>query len=99
MFWLYTFLVDMFQKIRFSINKIITGLEQRFKRYSIKNALCDILSLADQMHKSKSTNSNSPKCEKIYFWENQVPDLLMEGKKYLHFKIHSYNELVEKYAL
>lgn len=81
------------------MNKIITGHEQRSGRYSIKDALFDILSLASQLYRSKSTNLDGFKYEKIYFSENQVFDLLMQGKKYLYSNIHTYNESLEKYAL
>lgn len=50
-------------------------------RHPSKNASFDILSLADQLHQSKSTNPDALDRGKIYFSENPVPDLIEEGKK------------------
>lgn len=65
MFRLHAILVDTFQKVRFSINEIVAGRDQRSRRYPSKNALFHILSLADQLHQSKSTNPAGPMCGKI----------------------------------
>lgn len=81
------------------MNRIIAGRKQRIERHSIKDASFDILSLADQLYQSKLTNPDGSKRGKIYFSENQVSDLLMQRKKYLHSNIHSYNKLVKKQAL
>lgn len=98
-FRLHTFLIDTLWKIRFLMNRIIAGRKQRIERHSTKDASFDILSLADQLYRSKLTNPDGSKRGKIYFSENQVSDLLMQRKKYLHSNIHSYNKLVKKQAL
>ncbi len=61
-----------------------------------KNALFNILSLANQLHISKSTYPQGPKHGKIYFSENQVPNLLEQGKDHLSRAIKSYKETVKK---
>lgn len=78
---------------------IIANDEQRSGKYPTKNILFDILSLADQLYWSKSTNPDGPKYRKIYFSKNQMPNLLIQRNKLLYFNIHSYNKLVEKQAL
>lgn len=94
MFWLHSLSVDTLRKVRFSMNKVIAGRNQT-GRHSTKDASFDILSLADQLYWSKSTNPHGPEHGKIYFSENQVPDLLMQGKSHLHTNIHLYNDVVE----
>lgn len=85
--------------MRFAINRIIAGQTQRSKRYPTKNTLFDIFNLANQLYRSKSTNLNRPGHEKIYFLENHVFNLLIQGKKHIHFNIYSYNELIEEHLL
>ena len=60
------------------------------------NAWFDILNLANQLHKSKSTYSEGPKHGKTYFSENQVSNLLEQEKEYLFWAIKSYKEAVKK---
>lgn len=61
------------------MNKIIISYEKK-GYYLEKNSSFDILSLADQLYQSKSTNPDRPQKKRIYFSENQVPNLLLEGK-------------------
>ena len=91
MFRLHALLVDTLWKVRYSINKVIAG-RRRSGRHPIKNASFDILSLANQLQRSKSTNFDGLERGKIYSSENQVPDLLMQVKAHLHTNIFSYNE-------
>lgn len=49
-----------------------------YKRY-----IFNILSLANQLYRSKLTYLERPKHGKIYFSENQVLDLIKLGLKYL----------------
>lgn len=80
------------------MNKVIAGRD-RSGRHPTKNASFDILSLADQLYRSKLSYPDNPERGKIYFFENQVPDLLMQGKAYLHPNIFSYNKAIEEHAL
>ena len=57
------------------MNCVIIGKE-REGFCSQKNTLFDILSLANQLHRSKSTYPEGPERGKIYFSENQVPNLV-----------------------
>lgn len=95
MFWLYTLLVDILRKVRSSINRIIIENEKN-GFYPSKNASFDILSLADQLHRSKSTYSDSPKHSKIYFSENQVSNLIKLGLNHLPQAMKAYKEAVWK---
>ena len=72
------------------MNKTIIG-RQRKSRHPVKDASFDILSLANQLYRSKSTYPRGPDIEKLYFSENQVPDLLIEGRKALPSAIEAYN--------
>lgn len=60
-------------------------------RHPTKDASFDILSLADQLYRSKSTIPDGPKPGKIYFSENAAPDLLEEGEAVLHREVDRYN--------
>lgn len=78
MFQLHTLTVDLLKKVISSINKIVIGKE--WDRYHPrKNASFDILSLADLLHKSKSTHPQGLKHSKIHFSENQVPDFICDS--------------------
>lgn len=95
MFWLYALSVNAFCKIKLSLNKIIIR-QQKSGNHPIKNALFDILSLADQLYRSKSTIPDGPGTDKIYFSENWVLNLLKEGKRTLHHAIDLYNDIITK---
>lgn len=56
----------------------------------------DILSLADQLHQSKSIDPKRPEQKKIYFSKNQVLNLIDLSQAYLHWAVSSYNKAVEK---
>lgn len=58
-FCLYVLSIDILKKVRFSINRVVVGC-QRAGRHLKKDFLFDILNLADQLHRSKSTDPNSP---------------------------------------
>lgn len=60
------------------MNQIMIKWESNGK-HPQKDAAFDILSLADQLHLSKSTDPKGPEQGKIYFSENQVPDLIDLG--------------------
>lgn len=77
------------------MKEIIVGRERK-GRHPEKNSSFDILSLADQLHQSKSTNPDGPQKEKIYFLENQVPDLLLEGKQTFSQQTYLYNKLIRE---
>lgn len=93
MFRLYALSVDALQKVRLSLNKNVVG-RHRSGYHPIKDASFDILSLADQLHRSKSTHPTGPQSGKIYFSENQIPNLLKQGKENLHRAIELYKMLV-----
>lgn len=89
MFRLHALSVDALQKVRLSLNKNVVG-QHRSGYHPTKDASFDILSLADQLHRSKSTHPTGPQSGKIYFSENQIPNLLKQGKENLHRAIESY---------
>lgn len=75
MFWLHAFLVNTFQKVKTSINKIIPSRNQT-ERHLTKDAFFDILSLANQLYRSKPCHPDGLERGKVYFSENQAFDLL-----------------------
>lgn len=95
MFQLHALSVDVLRKVRSSINKIVIGKE-RDGYYPQKNASLDILSLANQLHRSKSMHSQGPERGKIYFSENKVPDLIKLELDYLSKAIGAYKEAIRK---
>lgn len=74
MFKLYALSVNLLTKIKVGMNKVIINREQ-IGRYPTKDALFDILSLADQLYCSWSTTSNGLEPRKIYFSENPASNL------------------------
>lgn len=72
---------------------------QAIGRHPTKDALFDILSLANQLHRSKSTIPDGPEPGKIYFSENAAPDLLEEGEAILHREVDRYNLSLSKNEL
>ena len=95
MFRLHALLVDTLCKVGLSLNKIVAG-QQKGGNHPIKDALFDILSLADQLYRSKSTIPDSPGTGKMYFSENQVLNLLKKRKRTLHCAVHLYNDTITK---
>ena len=95
MFRLHALSVDALKKVRSSMNRIVIGRE-REGYHPQKDALFDILSLANQLHRSKSTYPEGPEYGKIYFSENQVPNLLEQGKEHLSRAIKSYKKVIKK---
>lgn len=77
------------------MNQIVISRE-REGYHPQKDTLFDILSLANQLHKSKSTYPEGPEHGKIYFSENQVPNLLEQEKEHLSQAIKSYKKVVKK---
>lgn len=94
-FWLHDLLVDVLRKVRSSMNRIIIGKEKDVFCPQ-KDASFDILSLVDQLHRSKSTYPEGPKRGKIYFSENQVPNLVQLGLTHLSRAVKAYKEAVQK---
>lgn len=75
MFQLYALLADILKKMRSLMNYIVISREK--KGYHLqKDALFNILSLSNQLHRSKSTYPKTPKYGKFYFSENQVLNLI-----------------------
>ena len=85
--------VDTLKKVRTLINQVIIGQEQRAK-HPQKNSFFDILSLTNQLYRSKSTLSKGVEQSKIYFSKNQVPDLEKQWKAHLVQAIKLYNALI-----
>ena len=90
MFRLHALSVDTLKKVRTSMNRVIIG-QERGSRHPQKDSSFDILSLANQLYRSKSTLPEGPEQGKIYFSENQVPDLVKQGKAHLVQAIKLYN--------
>lgn len=95
MFRFHTLLVDILRKVRSSINRIIIGKEKN-GFCPQKNFLFHILSLANQLYRSKSTYSDGPERSKIYFSENQVSNLIKLGLNHLPQAMKSYKKAVQK---
>lgn len=64
------------------MNRIIIGRERK-GCHPKKNLSFDILSLADQLHQSKSIMLKGPKQEKIYFSKNEARDLFQQGQDFI----------------
>lgn len=95
MFQFHTLLVNTLKKVRSSINRIIIGRESN-GYHSQKDSFFDILSLADQFHKSRSTYLKNSEHGKIYFSENQVLDLIKLSLKDLPCAVKTYKKAVPK---
>lgn len=95
MFRLHALLVDTLRKVKSSINRIIIGRE-RDGYHPQKDSSFDILSMADQLHRSRSTYLEGSKRGKINFSENQVPDLIKLSLEYLSRTVKAYKEAVQK---
>ena len=95
MFRVHALSVDALAKIRRVLNQVVVG-QDRSGRHLTKDASFDILSLADHLHRSKSTLPGGPVDGKIYFSENPMPDLLEDGVEYLTRAVEAYNESVKK---
>ena len=76
------------------MNRIITGRERK-GHHPKKNLSFDILSLADQLHQSKSTLPEGPEQGKIYFFENKAPELFKQGQNFIRRKVDVYNKFIE----
>ncbi len=95
MFKLHALSVDALTKIRAGMNKVIIDRE-RSGRYPTKDALFYILSLADQLYRSRSTTLDGPEPGKIYFSENPAPDLWKQGLNQLQISVWAFNKLLRK---
>lgn len=95
MFWLHALSVDALRKIRSSMNHIVVG-KKRDGYLPTKDASFDIISLADQLHRSKSTYPEGSKYGKIYFSKNQVPNLVKLGLNHLPKPSRPIKRLFEK---
>ena len=95
MFRLHALSVDALRKVRSSLNKVIIGREQS-DYHPTKDSSFDILSLADQLYRSKSTYPSGSGQGKIYFSENQVLDIIKQGRKHLHQAIEAYKNSIDK---
>ncbi len=80
------------------MNKIVIGKE-RDGYHPQKDASFDILSLANQLYRSKSTHPEGPERGKIYFSKNQVPDLIKLGLVHLPKAVKVYKEVVRKNSI
>ena len=95
MFRLHALSVDTLRKIRSSMNRIIIGRE-RDGYQPQKDSSFNILSLADQLHRSMSIFFEGPEHGKIYFSENQFPNLINLSLEYLPRAIKAYREAIWK---
>ena len=95
MFKLHALLVDALAKVRRVMNRVVISRKRKGK-HPIKDSLFDILSLSDQLYRSRSIYPEEPHLRKIYFLENPMPNLITEGTKHLHIAIKLFNELVRE---
>lgn len=70
--------------------------KERKSYHPQKNALFNISSLADLLHRSKSIYLKDSKYSKISFLKNQVSNLIKQEKKYLFQLIKKYKLAVKK---
>lgn len=75
------------------MNRIILGKEKD-GYLPQKNALFDILSLTDQLHRSRSTYLEGQERRKIDFSENQVLDIIKLGQDHLPQAVKAYKKAV-----
>lgn len=94
MFKLHLLSVDTLSKVRQAINKVIIGREQ-LEKHLIKDLSFDILSLAKQLYRSKSTVPESSEPGKVYFSENPAPNLILNGIKLLPAQVEAFNILLK----
>ncbi len=87
--------VDTLTKIRAEMNKVIIG-KKRSGRHPTKDALFDILSLADQLYHFRSTTPDGFEPGKIYFSENPAPDLWKQCLNQLQISVWVFNKLLRK---
>lgn len=76
------------------MNQIVISQEKNGK-HPQKDTAFDILSLTNQLHHFKSTDLKDSEQKKIYFSENQVPDLIDLGQKYPVQTIALYNQSIK----
>lgn len=91
-------MVDALRKIRSSINRIIIGKEKNGFCLQ-KDALFNIINLANQLHRLKSTYPDSPKYGKIYFSEIQAPNLIKLKLNHLLQAVKVYEKAIWKNML
>lgn len=94
MFKLHSLSVDALSKIRKVMNQVVVGRD-RTGRHLTKDSSVDILSLADQLYRSKSTIPEGPEPGKMYFSENPAPDLLLDELKALPAQVEALNKSVK----
>lgn len=75
------------------MNRIVINKEQN-GYHPQKDTSFDILSLVNQLHRSKSTQSQGPERGKVYFSKNQVPDLMKQRLEHLLKAIKAYKKVV-----
>lgn len=81
--------------MRYLINKIVISKKQN-KYHLWKNAFLNILSWANELHKSKSTYLKSLEHGENYFFEHQVPEFITLGLKHLIKAIVTYKKIIRK---
>ena len=95
MFKLHALSVDALAKVRRVMNKVVIGRERK-GRHPIKDSSFDILSLSDQLYRSRSTVPEGPRQGHIYFSENPMPNLIAEGIGNLAAAVSLFNKSVGK---
>ncbi|MCJ1464122.1 hypothetical protein MMC07_002735, partial [Pseudocyphellaria aurata] len=91
LFHLHALSVETLRTVRSGMNRVVIG-HQRKGYHLQKDASFDILSLADQLHRSHSTNLEKLLPGRDYFSENNVPDLLRAGKHRLPSALEAYSK-------
>lgn len=81
--------------VKLAINRTIIGRE-RSGKHPTKNAAFDIVSLADQLYRSKPTISEGPEPGLLYFSENPGQDLLLDGLTALPTQSEAFSITVQK---
>ena len=95
MFRLHTLLVDALAKIRHIMNKVLIRRERK-GQHLIKSSFFDILSLSDQLYRSRSTVPKGPCQRHIYFSKNPMPDFIVERIRNLTIAVSLFNESISK---
>lgn len=75
------------------MNQFIISKE-RDGYYPTKDSFFNILSLTDQLYRSRSTYLEGSKYSNIYFSEKHVLDLIKLGLKYLSHIVKAFKEAI-----
>lgn len=94
MFKLYLLSVDALSNIIKVRNQVVVK-KNGPRRYSTKDWLFDIFSIANQLYQSKSIIPEELKPSKIYFSKNPTSNLILDGLKVLLTQVEAFNKFIK----